>query len=64
MVEISDSITIHDMIEFPNLPFELRWVPKLQHTNGIAWFSLNKNNQYIALSVINYINDIFEQADS
>lgn len=64
MVEINNNITVDDMAKFPNLPFELRWILNLQHTNGIAWFSLNKNNQYIALSAINYINDIFQQADS
>lgn len=64
MLEINNNISVDDMAKFPNLPFELRWVLNLQHTNGIAWFSLNKNNQFIALSAINYINDIFKQADA
>lgn len=64
MVDISNHVTVDDMAKFTNLPFELRWVLNLQHTNGIAWFSLNKNNQYIALSALSYINDIFTQADS
>lgn len=63
MIEISNSITVEDMLAFPNLPFELQWVLKLQHINGIAWFPLNMNNQFIALSVLNYINGVLEQAN-
>lgn len=64
MIDINNHITVGDMAKFSNLPFELRLVLNLQHTNGIAWFSLNKNNQYIALSALNYINNIFAQANS
>lgn len=64
MLEINNNISVEDMSMFPDLPFELQWVLNLQHTNGIAWFSLNMNNQYIALSALNYINKIFEQADN
>lgn len=63
MFEINSRVSVEDMSIFPNLPFELQWVLNLQHTNGTAWFSLNMNNQYVALSALNYINKIFEQAN-
>lgn len=52
-----DAFTIKDMYQFDDIPFEWNFVMNLNHTNGIAWFMLNKNNQYIALSAINFINN-------
>lgn len=62
MKKINDSVTVEDMHKLPDLPFELRWVLNMQHTNGRAWFPLNMNNQFVALSLINYINKVFQQA--
>lgn len=52
-----DAFTIKDMQQFSDIPFDWHFVMNLKHTNGIAWFMLNKNNQYIALSIITFIND-------
>lgn len=57
-----DTFRIEDMYQFPEIPFEWQWVIKLNHTDGIAWFMLNMNNQYIALSAINFINEILEDS--
>ncbi len=56
------SFEIQDMYQFKDMPFEWNWVVKLNHTDGVAWFLLNKNNQYVALSAINYINNILEES--
>lgn len=61
---LHDSFKIEDMHQFTEIPFEWHWVMELQHTNGIAWFMLNRNNQYIALSAINYINSVLEGAEA
>lgn len=61
---LHDSFKIEDMHQFTDIPFEWRWVMQLNHTNGIAWFLLNKNNQFIALSAINYINSILKESEN
>ena len=63
-LNLHNSFKIFDMYQFTEIPFEWKWVMELNHTNGIAWFILNKNNQYIALSAINYINSIMEESYS
>lgn len=55
---------ICDMLQFRDIPFEWQWVVELNHTNGMAWFMLNKNNQFIALCYINQINKIIINAHS
>lgn len=60
--KLHDSFRIEDMYQFPDIPFEWQWVMQLNHTNGIAWFMLNMNNQYIALSAIDFINSILEES--
>lgn len=50
------------MYQFTEIPFEWKWVLQLSHTNGVAWFMLNKNNQYVALSAINFINEVLENS--
>lgn len=56
--KLNYSFTIKDMEQFSEIPFEWCWVDTLSYSNGIAWFMLNKNNQYIALSVLDFINQI------
>lgn len=56
--------TIEDMYQFTDIPFEWQWVTKLMHTNGIAWFMLNMNNQFIALQYIDEINKLIIDAHS
>lgn len=57
-----DSFTIEDMYGFADIPFGFHWVKQLFHTDGIAWFMLNKNNQEVAISYISQINDIILDA--
>lgn len=57
-----DAFTIEDMHQFSDIPFGWHWVMQLQHTNGIAWFMLNRNNQEIALSYIAKLNDLIIDA--
>lgn len=59
-----DTFKIKDMYRFSNIPFEWNWVIELNHTNGIAWFMLNKNNQFIALCYIDKIKKIILDAHS
>jgi hypothetical protein len=56
--------SIEDMYQFIDIPFEWHWVINLNHANGIAWFQLNKNNQYVALQYIDYINNMIIDAKS
>jgi hypothetical protein len=56
--------SIEDMYQFIDIPFEWHWVINLNHTNGIAWFQLNRNNQYVALQYIDYINNMIIDAKS
>ena len=51
-----NSFKISDMVQFEEIPFEWNWVKELSHTNGVAWFMLNMNNQYIALQYINALD--------
>lgn len=53
-----NSFKISDMIQFDEIPFEWNWVKELSHTNGVAWFMLNLNNQYIALQYINAVDKL------
>lgn len=62
--EQCDTFKIDDMIQFQDIPFEWWWVTELNHTNGIAWFLLNKNNQFIALCYIEQINNLIIDAHS
>ena len=61
-LKLHNSFTIEDMERFINIPFEWHWVMELSHSNGIAWFMLNKNNQYIALSILNSINHVLDES--
>lgn len=53
-----DSFTIEDMYQFTGIPFGWSWVVELSHTDGVAWFMLNMNNQQIALHYISQLNQI------
>lgn len=57
-----DSFTIEDMDNFPDIPFGFHWVMQLMHTNGVAWFMLNMNNQEIALHYISIVNQLIIDA--
>lgn len=57
-----DSFKIDDMYQFEDIPFEWKWVRELNHTDGIAWFMLNTNNQYIALQYIDMIDKLITSA--
>ncbi len=57
-----DSFTIDDMQQFPDIPFLFSYVTELFHTNGVAWFQLNMNNQAVVLQYISAINDIIVDA--
>lgn len=57
-----DSFSVDDMQQFPDLPFAFGFVMNLRHTDGIAWFQLNKNNQEIVKNYISIINDIIVDA--
>lgn len=56
-----DSFKIEDMYQFENILFEWHWVMSLFHTNGIAWFMLNKNNQYIAFEYIDILDKLIRE---
>ena len=64
-------VSISDMYQFVQIPFEWQWVMQLQGKPGNRWFMLNMNNQFIALhyiqDIINLIkenqNDIIEISD-
>lgn len=60
--KLHDSFKIDDMYQFSDIPFEWQWVAQLSHTGDTAWFMLNMNNQYIALSSINYVNSVLEKS--
>lgn len=62
-IALHDSFTIDDMYQFTEILFEWIWVKELRHTNGIAWFMLNMNNQYIALAAIDHINSILAMSN-
>lgn len=57
-IKLNYSFSIKDMYQFEDIPFEWSWVMELSYSNGIAWFMLNKNNQYIALSALDFINKV------
>lgn len=56
-----DSFRIEDMYQFENILFEWHWVQSLFHTNGIAWFMLNMNNQYVAFKYINVLDKLIRE---
>lgn len=56
--EQCDSFTIADMQQFEGIPFGWSWVNELNHTNGIAWFILNMNNQEIAQEYLLQLNNM------
>lgn len=62
--EQCDSFTIDDMYQFTGIPFGWSWVTQLNHTKGVPWFMLNKNNQQIALYYISQLNDMIIDAHS
>lgn len=53
-----NTFKIKDMHQFSDIPFEWNFVQELMHTNGIAWFMLNMNNQYIALQYIDLVDKL------
>ena len=53
-----DNFTIDDMYQFTGIPFGWHWVTELSHTDGVAWFMLNMNNQQIAIHYISQLNEI------
>lgn len=57
-----NQFTIDDMQQFTGIPFGWSWVASLFHTNGVAWFILNMNNQEIARQYVvqldNMIHDL------
>lgn len=53
-----DNFTIDDMYQFTGIPFGWNWVVELNHTDGVAWFMLNINNQQVALHYISQLNEI------
>lgn len=63
-IQLHNSFKIEDMYQFTEIPFEWQWVIELNHTNGIAWFMLNMNNQYIALQYISQINNLIFESRS
>ena len=63
-VQNENICSIEDMYQFRNIPFEWHWVETLNYTNEKAWFQLNKNNQYVALQYIDYINNMITDAKS
>lgn len=56
--EQCNSFKIKDMHQFVDIPFEWRFVQELRHTDGVAWFMLNMNNQYVALQYIDLIDKL------
>lgn len=57
-----DAFTVEDMQQFSDIPFAWSYVDKLQHTNGTAWFMLNRNNKQIAMHYIAEVNQIVADA--
>lgn len=57
-----DSFTVNDMLQFSDIPIAWSYVMELNHTNGIAWCQLNWNNQKIAISYIDQVNQIIVDA--
>ncbi len=57
-----DAFTIEDMQRFTCIPFEWSFITELNHTDGVAWFMLNMNNQQVARFYISLLNEIILDA--
>ena len=58
---VEADISISDMYQFVQIPFEWKWVMQLQGNPGNRWFMLNMNNQFVALHYIQDVINLIEE---